>query len=112
MATPPTRRQWSGVEREGKDMALLTATASTPNGAFYISSALTPYDVENLYEQFAMLGRSEHGDVRVEVELGPDAVDSPEVRSFTRRMKRLQRNGVTVHWHATRGRKRASFGPR
>ena len=93
-------------------MALLTATASTANGSFFVSSALTPYDVENLYDQFAMLGRSEHGDVRVEVELGPDAANSPEVRAFTRRMKRLQRNGVTVHLHATRGRRRATLGPR
>jgi len=93
-------------------MALLTATASTANGAFYVSSALTPYDVENLYEQFAMLGRSPHGDVRVEVELGPDAADTPEVRAFTRRMKRLQRNGITVHWHATRARKRSTLGQR
>lgn len=93
-------------------MALLTATASTANGQFYVSSALTPYDVENLYEQFAMLGRSEHGDVRVEVELGPEAVDGPEIRAFSRRMKRLQRNGVTVHWHATRSRKRGNLAPR
>jgi len=93
-------------------MALLTATASTANGQFFVSSALTPYDVENLYEQFAMLGRAEHGDVRVEVELGPDAADSPEIRAFSRRMKRLQRNGVVVHWHATRARKRDAFGPR
>jgi len=92
-------------------MALLTATASTANGQFFVSSALTPYDVENLYEQFAMLGRAD-GDVRVEVELGPDAVDSPEIRAFSRRMKRLQRNGVVVHWHATRARKRDAFGPR
>ena len=97
---------------EGKDMALLTATASTANGSFYVSSALTAYDVENPYEQFAMLGRSPDGDVRVEVELGPGAADSPEVRAFSRRMKRLQRNGVTVHWHATRGRKRGILGPR
>jgi hypothetical protein len=97
---------------EGKDTALLTATASTANGSFFVSSALTPYDVENLYDQFAMLGRSQHSDVRVEVELGPDAANSPEVRTFTRRMKRLQRNGVTVHWHATRVRKRGTLGSR
>jgi hypothetical protein len=97
---------------EGKDMALLTATASTANGSFFVSSALTAYDVENLYDQVAMLGRSQHSDVRVEVELGPGAADSPEVRSFTRRMKRLQRNGVTVRWHATRGRKRGTLVPR
>src|SRR6267378_3689090 len=97
MATFPTKRIGAGgVEMEGKDMALLTATASTANGSFYVSSALTAYDVENLYDQFAMLGRSAHG----------------EVRAFTRRMKRLQRNGVTVHWHATRGRKRSILGPR
>ena len=93
-------------------MALLTATASTANGQFYVSSALTPYDVENLYEQFAMLGRSAQGDVRVEVELGPDAADTPVVRAFTRRIKRLQRNGVTVHLHATRARKRSVFDAR
>jgi hypothetical protein len=97
---------------EGKDMALLTATASTANGSFYVSSALTAYDVENLYDQFAMLGRSERGDVRVDVQLADTVANSPELRAFTRRMKRLRRHGVTVHFYAARGRKRPPNPPR
>jgi hypothetical protein len=97
---------------DAKGAALLTATAYTESGSFYVSGTLSPYDVENLYEQFAMLGRPDRGDVRVEVELGDTAPDSPELRAFTRRMKRLRRHGVTVHLHAARGRKRATLGPR
>ena len=78
----------------------------------HVSGTLSPYDVENLYEQFATLGRSERGDVRVEVQLADATANSPEVRAFTRRMKRLRRHGVTVHFYAARGRKRATNPPR
>lgn len=90
----------------GKGTASLTAVASTDHGSFHVSGPLSPYDVENLYEQFAMLGRPEHGEVRVEVELADASANSPELRAFTRRMKRLRRHGVTVHFYAARGRKR------
>ena len=98
--------------RDDKDTAVLTATAFTENGSFCVSGTLSQYDVENLYEQFATLRRLDRGDVRVEVELGAAAADSPELRAFTRRMKRLRRHGVTVHLHAPRGRKRAALLPR
>ena len=90
----------------GKGTALLTATALTESGTFQISGALTPYDVENLYDQFATLRRPGSGDVCVDVELGGVPANSPELRAFTRRLKRLQRSGVTVRLHAARGRKR------
>jgi DNA-binding transcriptional regulator YbjK len=98
--------------RDGKDTASLTATAFTENGSLYVSGTLDPYDVENLYEQFATLRRPDRGDVRVEVELGNTATNSPELRAFTRRMKRLRRHGVTVHLYATRSRKRTTLLPR
>ncbi len=96
----------------GKGTALLTATALTEHGTFHVSGALTPYDVENLYEQFATLRRPDRADVWVDVELGGVAANSPELRAFTRRLKRLQRSGVTVRLHAARGRKRATLLPR
>ncbi len=92
-----------------KGAALLTATASTEQGSFHVSGTLSPYDVESLYEQFAMLGRPDRGDVRVEVEIGDGVADGPELRAFTRRMKRLRRHGVTVHLYAARGRKRTAI---
>ncbi|MBI3768069.1 MAG: hypothetical protein HY271_06165 [Deltaproteobacteria bacterium] len=98
--------------RDGKDTASLTATAFTENGSLYVSGTLDPYDVENLYEQFATLRRPDRGDVRVEVELGDAATNSPELRAFTRRMKRLRRHGVTVHFYAARSRKRTTLPPR
>jgi hypothetical protein len=94
---------------EGESTAQLTATAFTEQGSFYVSSPLTPYNVDILYEQFASLGRADRGDVQVEVELGGASVNSPELRAFTRRMKRLKRHGVSVRLHAARGRKRASL---
>lgn len=94
---------------DGDSTAQLTATAFTEQGSFYVSSPLTPYNVDILYEQFASLGRGDGGDVRVEVELGGASVNSPELRAFTRRMKRLKRHGVSVRLHAARGRKRASL---
>jgi hypothetical protein len=97
---------------EGSGTAQLTATAFTEQGSFYVSSPLTPYNVDILYEQFASLGRSERGDVRVEVVLGGASPNSPELRAFTRRMKRLKRHGVSVRLHAARGRKRAPLLPR
>ncbi len=93
--------------RDGKASVLLTATAFTESGSFCVSGTLSPYDVENLYEQFATLRRPDRGDVRVEVELGAAAANTPELRAFTRRMKRLRRHGVTVHLHAARDRKRS-----
>jgi hypothetical protein len=95
-----------------KSTASLTATAETEHGTFHVSGTLSPYDVENLYEQFAMLGRSERGDVRVDVQLADAVANSPELRAFTRRMKRLRRHGVTVHFYAARGRKRPPNPPR
>ena len=89
-----------------KSIASLTATAATEHGTFHVSGTLSPYDVENMYEQFSMLGRSERGDVRVDVQLAGTVANSPELRAFTRRMKRLRRHGVTVHLYAARGRKR------
>jgi hypothetical protein len=96
----------------GKDSAQVTATALTEYGSLYVSGALTPYDVENLYDQFASLRRPDRGDIRVEVELEGAAADSPELRAFTRRLKRLQRHGITVRLHTARGRRRSVLPPR
>jgi hypothetical protein len=89
-----------------KGTAQLTASALTENGRLYVSGALTPYDVENLYDQIVTLGRAERGDVHVEVELSGLSPDSPEVHALARRMKRLKRQGVTVRLHASRTRRR------
>ena len=88
----------------GEIRGQLSAAAPTRNGWLYVSGGLTPYDLENLCDQIATLGRSENGDVHVEVELGGAMRDSPELRTLARRMKRLRRQGVVVHVHAARGR--------
>jgi hypothetical protein len=90
------------VERQGQ----LTASAPTDRGWLYFSAALTPYDVENLCEHLLGLGRRDGRDVHVEVDLGGGTRDSPEYRSFETRMKRLRRQGVSVHIHAARARRR------
>jgi hypothetical protein len=82
----------------------LSATAPTQGGWLYVSGALTPYDLENLCDQIATLGRKDSGDVHVEVALEGALQDSPELRTLARRMKRLRRQGVVVHVHAVRGR--------
>jgi hypothetical protein len=80
----------------------LSAAAPTRDGWLYVSGALTPYDLENLCDQIASLGRRETGDVHVAVELGGGMRNSPELRSLARRMQRLRRQGVVVHVHAAR----------
>jgi hypothetical protein len=82
----------------------LSAAAPTRDGWLYVSGALTPYDLENLCDQIATVGRSENGDVHVEVELGGAMRNSPELQTLARRMKHLRRRGVVVHVHAARGR--------
>ena len=82
----------------------LSAAAPTRDGWLYVSGALTPYDLENLCDQIATLGRRESGDVHIEVDLGSTLRDSPELQTLARRMKRLRRQGVVVHVHAARGR--------
>jgi hypothetical protein len=82
----------------------LSAAAPTRDGWLYVSGALTPYDLENLCDQIATLGRRESGDVHIEVELGTTLRDSPELQTLARRMQRLRRRGVVVHVHAARGR--------
>ncbi len=82
----------------------LSAAAPTRDGWLYVSGALTPYDLENLCDQIAVLGRGENGEVHVELELGGTPHDSPELHTLARRMKRLRRQGVVVHVHAARSR--------
>ncbi|MCC6763586.1 MAG: hypothetical protein IT293_02895 [Deltaproteobacteria bacterium] len=82
----------------------VSAAAPTRGGWLYVSGALTPYDLENLCDQIATLGRGESGDVHVDVELGGMGKDSPELRTLARRMHRLRRQGVVVRVHAARGR--------
>jgi hypothetical protein len=82
----------------------LSAAAPTRDGWLYVSGALTPYDLENLCDQIATLGRADNGDVHVEVELDGTMRDSPELQTLARRMKRLRRQGVVVHVHAARSR--------
>lgn len=89
-----------------KGVAQLTASALSENGRLYVSGALTPYDLENLYDQIVTLGRSDRDDVHVEVELGGLTTDSPELRTLARRMKRLRKQGVSVRLHAARPRRR------
>jgi len=83
----------------------LTVAAATEGGWLYLSGALTPYDVENMYDQIATLGRPDGGHVSVEIEVGGAPQNSPELRALSRRMKRLRRQGVVVHLHAARPRK-------
>ena len=80
----------------------LTASALTENGTLYFSGALTPYDVENLCDQIVTLGRRDTTDVRIEVEIGGASVDSPELQSLARRMKRLRKQGISVRLHTAR----------
>ena len=80
----------------------LSAAAPTRDGWLYVSGALTPYDLENLCDQIATLGRRDSGDVHIEVELGGMLKNSPELKTLARRMKRLRRQGVVVHVHASR----------
>jgi hypothetical protein len=89
-----------GEEARGQ----LSAAAPTRDGWLYVSGALTPYDLENLCDQIATLGRRDSGDVHVEVELDGALRDSPELHALARRMKRLRRQGVVVHVHAARSR--------
>lgn len=90
----------AGEEARGQ----VSAAAPTRGGWLYVSGALTPYDLENLCDQIATLGRGESGDVHVDVEVGGMVKDSPELRTLARRMHRLRRQGVVVHVHAARGR--------
>jgi hypothetical protein len=85
-------------------MGQVSAAAPTRGGWLYVSGALTPYDLENLCDQIATIGRSENGDVHVDVEVGGMVRDSPELRTLARRLHRLRRQGVFVHVHAARGR--------
>ena len=87
-----------GEEARGQ----LSAAAPTRDGWLYVSGALTPYDLENLCDQIATLGRRDSGDVHVEVELGGMLKNSPELKTLARRMKRLRRQGVVVYVHASR----------
>jgi hypothetical protein len=106
MSNPFTTRPVVGGEQMGGEEARgqLSAAAPTRDGWLYVSGALTPYDLENLCDQIATLGRSDSGDVHVEVELGGAMRNSPELRTLARRMQRLRRQGVVVHVHAARGR--------
>jgi hypothetical protein len=88
----------------------LTAAAPTDGGWLYFSAALTPYDLENLYDQIVTLGGRDRGDVHVEVDLGGASRNGPELRALTRRVKRLKRNGVTVRLHAARPRRPSPAG--
>jgi hypothetical protein len=89
-----------------KGAAQLNAAALTANGRFFVSGALTPYDVENLCDQIVTLGRSDRDDVCVEVELGGMSPDSPELRALARRVKRLKSQGLSVRLHAARSRRK------
>lgn len=89
----------------GEARGQVSAAAPTRDGWLYVSGALTPYDLENLCDQIALLGRRDStGDVHVEIELGGGMKDSPELRTLARRMQRLRRRGVVVHVHAARDR--------
>ncbi len=89
---------------DGDARGQVSAAAPTRDGWLYVSGALTPYDLENLCDQIAMLGRHDSGDVHVQVELGGMMKNSPELRTLARRMQRLRRQGVVVHVHAARDR--------
>ena len=82
----------------------VSAAAPTRDGWLYVSGALTPYDLENLCDQIATLGRRDAGDVHIAVEVDGTMRNSPELRTLARRMQRLRRQGVVVHVHAARGR--------
>lgn len=84
----------------------LTVAAATEGGWLYLSGALTPYDVENVYDQIMTLSRADGSDVCVDIEVGGAARNSPELRALARRMKQLRRQGVLVRLHTARSRKR------
>ena len=108
MAKAITKRTVSGGEwMSGADgRGQLSAAAPTRDGWLYVSGALTPYDLENLCDQIATLGRGAGDDVHVELALDGMTPNSPELATLARRMKRLRRQGVVVHVHAARGRAR------
>lgn len=96
----------NGAEGQAHSAGQLSAAAPTRDGWLYVSGALTPYDLENLCDQIATLGRGDNGDVHVELALDGMTPNSPELATLARRMKRLRRQGVVVHVHAARGRTR------
>jgi hypothetical protein len=85
-----------------KGTAQLNATAFTANGRLFVSGVLTPYDVENLYDQIVTLGHAGCDDVSVEIDLGGTPPDTPELRTLARRVKRLKSQGLSVRLHAAR----------
>jgi hypothetical protein len=89
-----------------KEPARVSAVAPTASGWLCFSGPLTPYDVEALYDQFVGLQSAGGGDVHIDVELGGMSRNSAELRTLTRRMKRLERHGVVVRVHAARPRRR------
>ena len=96
----------NGAEGQAHSAGQLSAAAPTRDGWLYVSGALTPYDLENLCDQIATLGRGDSGDVHVELALDGMTPNSPELATLARRMKRLRRQGVVVHVHAARTRTR------
>jgi hypothetical protein len=89
--------------RSNQGPALVSATAASSSGALYVSGALTPYDVEALYDQISGSPSAPGCDVHVYVDLGGGPRNSPELRSLATRVARLQRDGVIVQMHAARG---------
>jgi hypothetical protein len=85
-----------------KETGRVSAVAPTETGWLYVSTPLTPYDVENLYGQFASLQRSGGGRVHVDVDLVGTTRNSPELKTLANRVKRLRRQGVVVRMHAGR----------
>src|SRR6185436_8172499 len=79
-----------GMSGEGAS-GQLSAAAPTRDGWLYVSGALTPYDLENLCDQIATLGRGGGEDVHVELALDGMTPNSPELATLARRMKRLRR---------------------
>ena len=86
----------------------LSAVAPTPSGWLYFAGALTPYDVENLYDQIVTLRSTNGIDIHVDVDLAGTPRNSPELRTLERRMKRLKRQGVVVRLHAARSARRST----
>lgn len=83
--------------------AQVSAEAAGTSGGFYVSGPLTPYDVESLYEQLAGRTTEQARDVRIVVDLAGAPRNSPELRSLASRLKRLERTGVSISMHASRG---------
>lgn len=90
----------------GDGTGRLSAVAPTPSGWLYVAGALTPYDVENLYDQIVTLRSTDGSDIHVDVDLAGAPRNSPELRSLARRMKRLKRQGIVVRLHAARTQRR------